>query len=89
MNRPPSDDRVLSLEHTARVLAGVPTEVASLRSEFHEFRSEMREFQHVVANELTGVYQAIREGDDETRRLMLALHEQVMARFDVLERRSG
>lgn len=91
-----------SLEHIAATLMTLPTEVAALRSEFHAFRSEarafhdeMRLFQQVVASNFTRLENAMRGGDEETRRLlhegdketrslMLALHEQVMARLDSL-----
>jgi predicted RNase H-like nuclease (RuvC/YqgF family) len=87
------EERVKTLEHALATLMTLPGEVSVLRSEFHAFRiemrdftDEMRQFQDVVASNFTRLEREVRQGDDETRRLMLALHQKVMDRFDALER---
>jgi hypothetical protein len=100
MNTGSIGERVDTLEHAVGALMTLPVQVAVLRSEFHGFRvesrafhDEMRLFQEVVATNFTRLENALRGGDEETRRtlreemrqgdeetrgLMLVLHDKVM-----------
>jgi len=77
MNEPSLYDRVQILEETVKDLAMLPTRVEALELQIVQLREEMR-------GEFSAVRQEIRDGDEETRRYMRVLHEEVLARIVTL-----
>jgi hypothetical protein len=77
MNEPSLNDRVQVLEETVKELAVLPTRVEALELQIVQLREEMR-------GEFSAVRQEIRDGDEETRRYMRVLHEEVLARIATL-----
>jgi hypothetical protein len=77
MNEPSLNDRVQVLEETVKELAVLPTRVEALELQIVQLREEMR-------GEFSAVRREIRDGDEETRRYMRVLHEEVMARIATL-----
>jgi hypothetical protein len=74
MNEPSLNDRVQILEETVKEPAVLPTRVEALELQIEQLREEMR-------GEFSAVRQEIRDGDEETRRYMRVLHEEVLARI--------
>jgi hypothetical protein len=66
-----------SAEETVKELAMLPTRVKALEWQIVHLREEMR-------GEFSAVRQEIRDGDEETRRYMRVLHEEVLARIATL-----
>ena len=77
MNEPSLNDRVQILEETVKELAVLPTRAEALELQIVHLREEMR-------GEFSVVRQEIRAGDEETRRYMRVLHEEVLARIATL-----
>ena len=77
MNEPTLNARVQILEETVNELAMLPTRIEALKLQLVQLREEMR-------GEFSAVRQEIREGDEETRRYMRVLHEEVLARIATL-----
>jgi hypothetical protein len=90
------EKRVEMLEQQMRPLSELPERVASLETQFLEFRAEVREEFSAVRTEIQlvrselrdeirttaeGLRGEIRAGDEETRRFMRVLHEDVIARI--------
>jgi hypothetical protein len=84
--------RVAVLEQKVEVLETLPARVAALelqilqlrdevRGEFSELRREIAGGTNLLRNELRA---EIRQGDEETRRYMRVLHEDVIARITAL-----
>ena len=96
------EKRVETLEGKVELLKQLPARVSALESQVMQLRDEMRaefsatrsalrnEFRQELAASATGLRarlrQEIREGDEETRRLMRVLHEEVLARIETLGR---
>ena len=59
-------------------LAGLPDRVALLEGQIAQFRAEVRV-------EFSAVREEMRAGDEETRRHMRVLHEEVIARIALLD----
>jgi hypothetical protein len=68
------ENRVATLEQQIQALVGLPERMASLESQFQQFRSDVRE-------EFSALRMEIRTGDEETRRFMRVLHEDVISRI--------
>jgi len=77
MNEPSLNDRVQILEETVKELAVLPTRAEALELQIVHLREEKR-------GEFSVVRQEIRAGDEETRRYMRVLHEEVLARIATL-----
>jgi hypothetical protein len=60
-------------------------DVVSLRGEFTAFQAEVRSDFLAVRDEFVAVRVEIREGDQETRRQMRVLHEDVISRIALLQ----
>ena len=71
---PTLTDRVEILEEKVSELATLPKRVEAVESQILQLRVEMR-------GEFAAVRQEIRDGDEETRRYMRVLHEEVLARI--------
>ena len=71
-------NRLAILEHKMQSLEGLPDRVASLELQIVQFRAEVRA-------EFSAVRQKMRAGDEETRHQMRVLHEEVIARFALLD----
>jgi predicted nucleic acid-binding Zn-ribbon protein len=71
---PTLTDRVESLEEKVSELATLPKRVESLESQILQLRVEMR-------GGFAAVRQEIRDGDEETRRYMRVLHEEVLTKI--------
>ena len=77
MTDPTLADRVRILEQRVEDLTTIPARVASVELQIVQLRDEMR-------LGFSAVRQEIREGDQETRRYMRVLHEDVIARIAAL-----
>ena len=69
---PTLTDRVEILEENVSELATLPKHIEAVESQILHLREEMR-------GEFAAVRQEIRGGDEETRRYMRVLHEEVLA----------
>ena len=69
--------RVEVLEHKVDGLATLPARIGSVEQELKEFRAD-------VHAEFAVVRAEIREGDEETRRYMRVLYEDLVARIKVM-----
>jgi predicted nucleic acid-binding Zn-ribbon protein len=82
---PTLTDRVEILEEKVSELATLPKRVEAVASQILHLRKDMRsEFSAMrdeVRSEFAAVRQEIRDGDEETRRYMRVLHEEVLARI--------
>ena len=81
MARESLENRVAKLELQMRALSELPERVASLEAQFLKFRIEVREEFSSLRSEIRA---EIRAGDEETRRFMRILHEDVISRIAVL-----
>jgi hypothetical protein len=77
MPRQPVELRVDRLEDRVGELEGLPARVTELGAQITHLRSEMRA-------EFSAVRAEIRDGDEETRRLMRVLHEDLLQRIALL-----
>ena len=85
-------DRVTILERKVEDLAALPARVAGVELQIVQLRGEMRLGFSAVRQEMADEMQRareelraeIREGDQETRRYMRVLHEDVIARIAAL-----
>jgi predicted nucleic acid-binding Zn-ribbon protein len=88
MEEPTLTDRVEILEETVRELATLPKRVEAVASQILQLREDMRsEFSAMrddVRSEFAAIRQEIRDGDEETRRYMRILHEEVLGRIDTI-----
>ena len=71
-------ERVTVLEQNVEELASLPSRVGALELQIVQLRDEMRV-------EFSAVRAEIREGDEETRRYMRVLHEEVLSRITTLD----
>jgi hypothetical protein len=74
------EERVSLVENELR---GMPERVTALDAEFQQFRVEVRDEFSATREQLQ---KEIREGDEETRRLMRMLHEDLVARIALIDR---
>ena len=81
MPKPSLPGRVAILEEKVDSLAELPARVAGLESQILQLRAEMHAEIHAMGETLRG---EIRAGDEETRRYMLVLHEDLVARISVI-----
>jgi len=72
--KPTLTARVEILEEIVRTLETLPKRVEAVETQILHLREEMR-------SEFSAVRQEIRDGDEETRRYMRVLHEEVLARI--------
>ena len=81
--------RVTILEHKMQSLEGPPDRVASLEVQIVQFRAEVREEFSAVRQGMPTLGETLRAemraGDEETRRQMRVLHEEVIARIALLD----
>ena len=70
-------ERVTILEQKVEELTSLPSRVGALELQIVQLRDEMRV-------EFSAVRAEIREGDEETRRYMRVLHEEVLSRIATL-----
>jgi hypothetical protein len=76
--------RVEVLEHKVNALTTLPARVGAVEQELKEFRADVDvEFGRVHA-EFAVVRAEIREGDEETRRYMRVLYEDLVERIKVM-----
>jgi peptidoglycan hydrolase CwlO-like protein len=61
------------------------SDVTQLRGDVTQFRSNVTQFQGDVRAEFAAVRDEIRTGDEETRRQMRILHEEVISRIALLD----
>ena len=71
-------ERVTVLEKNVEELASLPSRVGALALQIVQLREEMRV-------EFSAVRAEIRGGDQETRRYMRVLHEEVLSRITTLD----
>ncbi len=81
------EKRVQILEDKVELLEQLPARVGALESQVLQLRDEMRAEFSATRSELRHeLGQEIRDGDEEIRRLMRVLHEEVLARIETLDR---
>ena len=78
----PLENRVERLERRVTKLERLPDQVDRVEWQIVQLRTEMSDEFSAVRAELR---EEIRGGDEETRRLMRVLHEEVISRFALLE----
>ena len=86
------DERVDMLERRTEILEQLPERLTALETQIVQLRDEMRgEFSATRAEVRAGdermiqtLRQEIRDGDEETRRFMRILHEEVLERMKFL-----
>jgi hypothetical protein len=75
--------RMMTLDEEGGRIARVESQISQFRSDMHDefsaFRSEMRE-------EFAAVRTEIRAGDEETRRFMRVLHEDLVSRIGAIQK---
>ena len=71
-------ERTSVLEQRVASLEQLPAKVEAVEGQIVQLRQEMR-------SESSAIRQEIREGDEETRRFMRVLHEDVIARIATLQ----
>ena len=81
MTEPALADRVTILAQMVEDLASLPARVTAVELQILQLRQEMRAEFSAVRQELRA---EIRQGDEETRRYMRVLHEDVIARLAAL-----
>jgi hypothetical protein len=69
------EERVDILERTVEGVAGLPARVEKLEVQVSQLRTEMRD-------EFSATRQELREGDEETRRQMHILHDELIDRIE-------
>ena len=69
-----SNERIEILEQKVGDLQSLPDRMTAVESQILQLRGEMRDG-----------FSAMREGDDETRRQMRLLHEEVLSRIALLQ----
>ena len=67
-------------------VGAVDTQVTAVVVQVAEFREEVRDKFEEVRAEFAAVRKEIKDGDDETRRLMRVLHEDLVARISLIDR---
>ena len=85
-------ERVEILEQKVDALQTLPDRVTSLESQILRLRGEMRDGFSTIHEQFEGidrrfeqVERRIQEGDEETRRYMRVLHEEVLTRISLLQ----
>jgi chaperonin cofactor prefoldin len=71
------ENRVDQLELRVTELEKLPERITGVESQIVQLRAELRD-------EFSAVRQEIRQGDEETRRYMRVLHEEVIGRLAVI-----
>jgi hypothetical protein len=61
-------------------------EFSGVRGEISDVRREIAQFREEVRAEFVAVRKEIKDGDDETRRLMRVLHEDLVERIALIDR---
>ena len=84
MPQPSIERRVEKLEETVASLAGLPERVMALESQIVQFRSDVGVEFSAIREEMRQIREEIRAGDEETRRFMRVLHEDLVARIAVI-----
>ena len=74
--------RVENLERRLELLEALPDRVSALELQIVQLRGEMREQFSAVRREFG---EQIKAGDEETRRYMRVLHEEVLSRLAMIE----
>ena len=75
-------DRLAILEERVEELSALPARISALELQILQFRGEVRTEFSAVRQELRA---EIRAGDEETRRYMRVLHEDVIARIALIQ----
>ena len=73
-----SNERIEILEQKVGDLQSLPDRMTAVESQILQLRGEMRDG-----------FSAMRDGDDETRRQMRVLHEEVLSRIALLQEGRG
>ena len=74
--------RVENLEGRMELLEGLPMRMSAVELQIRQLRTEMGERFSAIQAELR---KEIRDGDEETRRYMRVLHEEVLSRIAVIQ----
>jgi galactokinase len=70
--------RVENLERRMELLEGLPARMGAVEVQIRQLRTEMDE-------QFAAVRAEIRDGDEETRRYMRVLHEEVLSRMAIIQ----
>ena len=65
-------------------VSAVAAELAALRGDFTQLQGDVTQFKRDMRAEFAAVREEIRTGDEETRRQMRVLHEEVISRLALL-----
>jgi hypothetical protein len=88
-----AETRVAKLEHLPERIDGLAWQTVQLRTEMHDEFSALRNEMHdelsalrtAMRDEFSAVRVEIRAGDEETRRYMRVLHEEVIGRLAAIQ----
>ena len=67
----------------------LPDRVTAVESQILQLRGEMRDEFSAIRGQFDDLKRGMQEGDEETRRFMRVLHEEVLTRFSLLEEGRG
>ena len=82
-------ERLLTVEGQVSALQGVPKKVEELTVEVSQRRDETHAALSAIHAVLDAIHIAIREGDEETRRQMRVLDDEVISRIAMLQEALG
>jgi hypothetical protein len=85
MPEPSLKERVEFLEQKVEELQALPTRMEAVELQIQQLRDEMREGFSANDRRFTELERQIGEGDQETRRYMRVLHEEVLARISLIQ----
>jgi hypothetical protein len=83
------NERVEILEQKVGDLQVLPERVAAVESQILQLRGEMRDGFSAIRSQFEDLDRRMQEGDEETRRYMRVLHEEVLSRISLLQEGRG
>ncbi len=86
---PSLDRRIAALEEIVNALNELPARVGAVETQLVEMRRDIAAFRSEFASMKDELRIEIRAGDDETRRHMRVLHEEVISRIALLQEGMG
>ena len=78
-------ERVDILEQTVGNLHLLPNRVAAVESQILQLRGEIRDEFSAIRGRFEDLDRRVQEGDEETRRHMRVLHEEILTRISLLQ----
>ena len=79
------EEQVSTLSQLPERVAAVETQLVAVRTDFASLRTDMVTMRDELLSRIEAVDLALRAGDEETRRHMRVLHEDVISRIALLQ----